>query len=208
MHTLKEVVMAGVSTRATWWKHREIRLFWEPGIHPSTIEVVMNEIELLCRAIGLQFNLIPLGSHRSAMRQLQAVTHGNQIDYNRFFDIVSTEVWRNESVGGREHGDIFITTKYLLNDQVSLGIAGYKAGGILFTLHGQSQYNHTLLRRLVRHEATHLLGLGWHCDHPDFRINGYSYNASCNMHYHLPSGETCPKCLDYLRAFWQHLGRA
>jgi hypothetical protein len=208
MHTMKEIVLAGASRRATWWKHQEIRLFWEPDIHPSTIKVVMNEFELLCRAIGVKFKLIPFGSHQSAMRQLQAVTNGNQVDYNRFFDIVSTEVWRNESIGGREHGDIFITTKYLLNDTVSLGIAGYKAGGVLFALHGQSQYNSTLLRRLVRHEATHLMGLGWHCDHPDFRVNGYHYSGKCNMHYHLPSGETCQKCLDYLRAFWQHLGRA
>jgi len=167
----------------------------------------MNEVELLCRAIGIHFNLIPLGSHQSAMNQLKAVTYSNQVDYNRLFDLVSTEVWRDENIGGREHRDIFITTKYLLDDPVSLGCAGYKDGCILFALHGQSQYNHILLRRLVRHEATHLMGLGWHCDHPDFRVNGYHSSGRCNMHYHLPSGETCPKCLDYLRAFWQHLGR-
>ena len=207
MHKLEGWVLAGASRRATWWKHQEIRLFWESDIHPSTVEVVMNEVELLCRAIGIHFNLIPLGSHHSAMNQLKAVTHGNQVDYNRLFDILSTEVWRNESIGGREHGDIFITTKHLLDDPVSLGCASYTDGCILFALHEQSQYNPTLLRRLVRHEATHLLGLGWHCDHSDFRVNGYHYNGRCNMHYHLPSRETCPKCLDYLRAFWTHLGR-
>jgi hypothetical protein len=88
---------------------------------------------------------------------------------------------------------------------VSLGCAGYQDGCILFALRGQSQYNQPLLRRLVRHEATHLLGLGYHCN--KFRPNGYHYDDKCNMHYHLPSSETCPKCLDYLRAFWQHLGR-
>jgi len=205
MTSLKELVLSGARRRATWWKNREIRIFWEPNIHSSTVEIVMNEIDLLCRAISVQFDLITLGSHNSAMSQLQAVTYGDQVDYNRLFDIVSTEEWRNENIGGREHGDIFITTRHLLDDLVSLGCAGYKDGCVLLALHGQSQYNQNLLRRLVRHEATHLLGLGYHCN--EFSINGYHYNGRCNMHYNLPSGKTCPKCLGYLRAFWTHLGR-
>ena len=205
MPKLESWVMAGIRRQSTWWKHQEIRLFWEPDIHLATVRVVIDELNLLCQAIGLQFKLIPFGSHQSAMIQLKAVTHDNQIDYNRFFDIVVAEDWRNESIGGREHGDIFITTKHLLDDPVSLGCASYTDGCILFALHGQSQHNHTLLRRLVRHEATHLLGLGLHCN--EFPVQGYHYNDRCNMHYSLPSGETCPKCLDYLRAFWTHLGR-
>ena len=165
----------------------------------------MEEMGLLCRAISVQFDLIPLGSHKSAMSQLQAVTYGNQVDYNCLFDIVSTEGWRNENIGGREHGDIFITTSYLLDDLVSLGCAGYKDGCVLLALHGQNQCNHSLLRKLVRHEVTHLLGLGLHCN--NFPVRGYGYSDWCNMHYHLPSRETCPKCLDFLRTFWQHLGR-
>ena len=206
MYTMDEWVVwlkNQYTARCRWWKNREIRLFWEPDIENSTVAVVMDEIHKLCQTIGISFNLIPYGSHRSAMLQMQSVVRGGQIDYNKLFTMAHGEDWRNENIGGREHGDIFISSRHLLNDTVSFGVASHQNGCILLSLHGNTQYHHPLVRRLARHEATHLLGLMVHCD--KFPVNGYGeHHRWCNMHYQLPSGETCPKCMAFMRHFWRH----
>lgn len=182
-----------------WWKNGEIRLFWEPDIEIYGVDLVIDEINKLCTTISVNFNIIPLDRHKSSI--LQSVVHDEQIDCKRLFNLVQLDPSRNENIGGYEHGNIFITSRKLLNDPVSLGRASYFHGCMVLCLYDRSQYYYNLLRRLARHQMTHLLGLPFHCD--QFLVDGYNKYELCNMHYVLPSGETCPKCIDFLRQFWQ-----
>ncbi|MEX0595430.1 MAG: hypothetical protein WD512_02940, partial [Candidatus Paceibacterota bacterium] len=200
MPTIANLVEELQQRNTKWWKNQEIRLYWEPDIQASTVAIVMKEIYTLCQTIGINFDLITYGKHPSSI--LESVMHNGHIDYNLLFNLVQMEPSRDETIGGREHGDIFITSSKLLNDPVSLGRASYFHGCMVLCLYDRSQYYYNVLRRLALHQMTHLLGLPYHCD--KFLVDGYSEYELCNMHYALPSGETCPKCMDFLRHFWQN----
>ena len=198
----KQAVSNGVAYQPLWWWHREIRVFWEPGIDDATVRLVCEEIDALSRELGIgTFSFQTFGHHNSAMEQIRSALRGGELDEQQLFQLAVSEHWRDERVGGRQHGDIYITRQSFVNDHVSWGAASFPYGVLMLTLHGNRQHNHGFLRGLVRHEATHLFGMSCHCD--DFQnVEGYRYTRSCNMHYEIPSGTLCPKCTDFVRAWW------
>jgi hypothetical protein len=198
----KQPIVDGVRHQPLWWLHREFRVFWEPGIADTTVLLVEKEIKDLCRELGIgMFSFQNFGSHDSAMEQIRSSLRGDELDEQQLFQLAVSEHWRDERVGGRQHGDIYITRQSFVNDRVSWGAASFPHGALMLTLHGNRQQNHGFLRGLVRHEATHLFGMSCHCD--DFQnVESYRYTRSCNMHYEIPSGTLCPKCSDFVRAWW------
>lgn len=201
----RRAVVDGVAYQPLWWWNREIRVFWEPDIDETTVQLVCREIDDFSRELGIgSFDFQLFGSHESAMEQIHASMYRGELDEQRLMASAVSEHWRDESRGGRQHGDIFITRQSFKDDRVSWGCASFVYGTMALMLHGDRQRNHRFLRGLVRHEATHLLGMSFHCD--DFQnVGDFHYDGSCNMHYSIPSDQLCPKCTAWIRNTWELL---
>ena len=191
--------------RCNWWINREIRVFWQEGIPRQTAEVITDacrERIADCHLPLFDFKLF--GPHWSVDEQIVQSLRGNQIDDEKFNDLCLRERWRDEELGGRQHGDIVITRHPLEAGSVHWGSTGIKNGVILFALHGNRPRNHSFLWNVAKHEMGHLLGAAWHCD--ERTVEGYQYEPHCNMHYSCAGEKLCLKCKDFIRQWWSALG--
>jgi hypothetical protein len=186
-----------------WWTEKEIRVFWEEGISQETVDVIVGALRARVEeTICTPFTVKLYGSHESAMEQVRLATTSNgELDEKRLFELSLSEVWRNEKFGGRQHGDIYITSRSFLDDHVSWGAASFKYGTMMFCLHGQRQNSKSFLRKVALHEMNHLLGMYCHCD--DYQnVEGLRYTPECNAHYICPSGDLCDKCKGFILHWW------
>lgn len=185
-----------------WWVHKELRVFWSKDVPMPTVLCIVNAVaERIQETIGLEFTFNLLEDHESAMTQIRQATVRGQVDENKLFNLALSESWRDEEIGGHQHGDIYITTKPLLNDLASWGAASFGHGAIIFALHGQRYLNEQFLRKVALHETNHLLGMPLHCD--DFRnIEGFTYTPHCNAHYSCAGAKLCPKCHFFIHHWW------
>ena len=199
-------VIDGIDYTPLWWtnKYPQIRIFWEPRISTKTIDLVIESIADLAFQIGHdfipEFDFITLGSHDSAMQQIQNACVGGKLDNKRLANIVASEPYRNEANGGEQHGDVYITTREFVDDSASWGAAGFQHGILMLTLYGNRQQSRDFLKKVVIHEAGHFFGLPLHCD--DSVVDEYGYDQNCVMHYQCPSSMLCPKCQDWIRQWW------
>jgi len=119
-------------------------------------------------------------------------------------DMLYREIWRDESKGGKQHGDIGVFLEHSPNEikvkAGSLGIGYHKKGYALMW---------DKLRKVSTHEAGHLIGIPGNHDSsgmiPNFNIYkaaGYS-DSGCVMNWDVPSGRFCDECLDRLIGYWQ-----
>jgi hypothetical protein len=186
-----------------WWLNGEIRVFWDAGISRQTVDLIVNAVQKRAReAPGLTFTFPMLGNDRSSAEQLAQATVRGQIDPDKLFSLALSEHWRDTRRGGRQHADIYITTKPFLNDTASWAAASFKHGTMVFCLHGQRHQNADFLRRVALHETNHLLGMYCHCD--DYQnVAGLPYSPKCNMHYTCSHTELCLKCRTHIEYWWQ-----
>jgi hypothetical protein len=189
----------------SWWTQREIRVFWEESINREAVDLVLMAVDKRIKeTIGWGFTFLLLGNHPSALDQLRCSTSNGQVNDKKLFDLAISEEWRDLKRGGRQHADIFITSKPFVNDMVSWGSASFKYGAMIFSLHGSRQENRQFLYQVALHETNHLLGMYCHCD--DYpKVANYQYSPDCNMHGSCPSSELCPKCMQFIRLWWQQI---
>jgi hypothetical protein len=204
----KMPVVNGVAIRPLWFLNREIRVFWEPSVPSSTALLICRAIERRieeCGTFSEPFEIKMYGSDESAMSQLNSATVNGQVDHMRLFGTCLTEVHRDENRGGRQHADVFITTRSLLGDHVSWGVSQFAYGTMVFALHGNRCNHEQALFNLAMHETTHLLGMGTHCDLFQ-NVEGYEYSSQCNMHYDcLNKPLLCSKCRDFVDLWWSQI---
>jgi predicted Zn-dependent protease len=188
-----------------WWTGQEVRVFSEPSIPDNVSRDIAEAVnERFVQTIGLQCEFKFFGAHQSAMQQIAAAMVNSQIDHERLFDLALSESWRNPEYGGRQHADIYITTKPFLNDRVSWAAADFNYGAMVFCLHSNRYLSSEFLRKVALHEANHLLGMPCHCDDHQ-NVDGFEYSTACNMHYVCPKEELCPKCAEFIRAWWDQV---
>ncbi len=188
-----------------WWMEKKIRIFCEEGISSQTIRIVQQAINQRFSEVGHEpFDFEIWGVHQSAQEQIKASMVNGQLDENKLFRICASEPWRDKAKGGIQHGDIFITRRQFLNDTVSWGAADFKFGVMILALHGSRQTSTDFLRRVVLHEATHLVGYGYHCDQWK-EVEGYLYDSNCSMHYSCHGEHLCDKCNDFIGAWWERI---
>lgn len=192
----------GIEYFPLWWIRMEVRVFWEPSIPRQTAEFITGIVNEQMSKFGLkEFDFKMFGSHSSAMEQIAQATVNGQVDEQKLVDLGLTEHWRDESRGGRQHADIWITDKPFINDTVSWGAACFAHGGMVFALHGQRPHNRNFLRNVAIHETNHLLGMYMHCDNYQ-NVEGFDYDRKCNMHYSCPSDKLCEKCRALILMWW------
>jgi len=188
-----------------WWTQGEIRVSWDSAIPQETINLIVDSVdERIRETAGIKFNFITLGDHPSAAEQVASATINGQINVEQLFTSALSESWRDQNRGGRQHADIYITTKPFFNDAVSWGASSFKYGTMVFALYGQRYQNRNFLHRVTLHETNHLLGMYCHCD--DYlNVEGYNYIPECNMHYSCFGFDLCPKCMDFIRHWWEQI---
>lgn len=203
MRGLRTDLIDGVVHLPYWWRNGEIRVSWEPGVSQETVDLIVCAVDRRTREVlDMPFNFQLLGSHPSSVEQIAGATVRGHIDWERLFASALSEHWRDESRDGRQHADIYITTKSFLDDHVSWAAAHFRFGAMVFCLHGQRQHSREFLQRVASHETNHLLGMSCHCD--DFQnVVGLPYTPNCNMHYACTHSDLCLKCRTFLQWWWQ-----
>jgi hypothetical protein len=205
MNGFRTPTINGKSYLPHWWTQNEVRVFWDSTIPQKTVNLIVDAVdERIQETIGLQFRFVMLGNHVSATKQVTDATINGQIDRQRLFASALSESWRDPQHGGRQHADIYITTKSFIDDTVSWGACSFKYGTMIFALYGQRHQNHNFLRRVALHETSHLLGMYCHCD--DYQnVDEYRYIPDCNMHYNCSSTDLCPKCTEFIQHWWNQI---
>lgn len=181
----------------SWWRDREVWMFWEPGIGEKAALTVRDAIAKRAEEAGLRpfdFRLFGRSHH---IERYGPSLMGGVIDEERFFGICLEEEERSV----REHATVLITRKAFVGDNDAWGAASWRHGAMVFALHGRRQENDSYLRSVALHEANHLFGMFCHCDSYQ-NVEGHSYNPRCNMHYSCPSDMLCPKCEEFIRHWW------
>jgi hypothetical protein len=202
MNGLRTPAIGGKVLLPHWWVNGEIRVFSDPAVPQATVDLITAAVsERIRETTGFTFTFHHYGDHPSAREQVAQATSSRGLDPDRLFALSLSEGWRNEARGGRQHGDIYITTKPFLDDQISWGAACFRHGTMMFALHSGRSSSSGFLRRVALHETNHLLGMYCHCD--DYQVvRGHQYTPSCNMHYSCPSDTLCPKCVDFIHHWW------
>jgi hypothetical protein len=197
-------IVGGQKYPPLWWMTKQLRVFWEPQVPEATVNVIVDAVEKRIEEIGLDpFALVLLGSHPSAMEQVESSLVHGRLDFEKLFTTALTEVWRDESRGGEDHGDIYITTKPFHDEMASWGAADFKSGTMIFSLHSGrvDSRHHNFLRRIALHETTHLFGMYTHCDEYQ-NVDELPYSEVCNMHWVCSHSTLCPKCQFLLETWW------
>lgn len=186
-----------------WWLNGEVRVFWEPSVSRQTVDLIVNAVDQRAReTVGLEFTFQLYGNDNSSAGQVSESLVQGQLDPDKLFSLAALEPWRDQARGGRQHADIYITTKQFVGDPVSWAAASFKYGAMMFCLHGQRQRNSVFLRKVALHETNHLLGMYCHCD--DYQnVAGLPYTPACNMHYSCSHANLCPKCRTHIECWWQ-----
>lgn len=203
MRGLRVDPIGGTRYLPYWWLNGEVRVFWELGVPRQTVDLIVDAVDQRTReTMGQTFVFDLFGQHQSASEQIADATVNGQVDEKRLFSLMLSEHWRDKRRGGRQHADIYITTKPFLNDPVSWAAACFKHGAMVYCLHGQRHQSSDFLRRVALHETNHLLGMYCHCD--DYQnVAGLPYTPRCNMHYSCSHAELCPKCQTHIKWWWQ-----
>ncbi len=200
-----ERAMANNGNLPLWWINGEVRVSWELEIPRKTVDIIVEAVrQRLNELCGLRFAFKLFGQHESFVEQLNACALNGQVDQEKLFSLASMESWRDESNGGRQHADVYITAKPFLGDAVSWGAADFNFGVMFFALYGQRYSHQSFLRTIALHEAGHLAGMPTHCEY--LRIKGYAKNT-CNMNSDLSSDGLCSKCKEYFRIFWETINQ-
>lgn len=186
-----------------WWLNGEVRVFWEPSVSRQTVDLIVNAVDQRAReTVGLEFTFQLYGNDTSSAGQVSEALVQGQLDPDKLFSLAALEPWRDQARGGRQHADIYITTKQFVGDPVSWAAASFKYGAMMFCLHGQRHRNSDFLRKVALHETNHLLGMYCHCD--DYQnVAGLPYTPVCNMHYSCSHANLCPKCRTHIECWWQ-----
>lgn len=202
MRGLRTNPIGGTTYLPYWWFNGEVRVFWERGIPSQTVDLIVNAVDQRTReTLDLSLVFERFGDHPSAMEQVHSALVRGQLDPDRLFSLALSEPWRDHRRGGRQHADIYITTKSFVDDPVSWGAACFKHGAMMFCLHGQRHQSHDFLHKVALHETNHLLGMYCHCD--DYQnVAGLPYSPRCNMHYDCSHAELCPKCQTHIKWWW------
>ena len=199
------VIVQNVALTPRWWSTRKIRLFWEPGIDFSTVLLVGEEIKATMESLGIgPFSFEFLAQKPSAIKQIQSSIRNSRdgivLDDNRLLELSVSE-----DPGGIQHGNIYITTRPFLNGFGFRGAADFSCGTMILSLYGNRQHNHEVLKRDVRHETVHLLGMPCHCDLFKY-VGNYTYDPKCNMHGNGSSYVLCQKCTHSIGMWWEFIG--
>lgn len=206
-HEDKRPWVRGERASPLWWINHEIRVFRDPDIPPIVSQMVCDVIREFVRDLKLPpFEVIDFGAHESALEQVESCVRGDVLHEDDLFDMVVEELWRDPRFGGRQHGDVYITRHPFVDDPISWGHASFRHGVMALALYGDRAHrqNWQFLRRLVRHEATHLFGMWTHCD--SFQnVDGFRYTRNCLMHSSVPSDHLCPKCTYVVRSWWEEI---
>lgn len=198
-------VIQGRAFPPLWWLNGEIRVFAEAAVPQQTVDLIITAVdERIRETTGLEFRFVDLGDHPSAREPVAQATSARGLDEERLFALSLTEGWRDERRGGRQHGDIYITTKPLLDDSGSWGASRFTHGTMVFALHSGRSSRTGFLRRVALHETNHLLGMRTHCDYHQ-NVAGLRYAPSCNMHGSCPSETLCLKCRTFIQHWWDQL---
>ena len=186
-----------------WWINGEVRVFWEPGVPRQTVDLIVSAVDRRAReTVGLEFDFQLYGNEASSSEQVSSALVSGRLDPDRLFALSASEPWRDERRGGRQHADIYITTKQFVGNPEPWGAANFKYGTMMFCLHGQRHHGSAFLRKVALHEANHLLGMYCHCD--DYQnVAGLAYSPSCNMHYSCSHTDLCLKCRTHIEYWWQ-----
>lgn len=193
-----------------WIFGKEIRLIKMPEVNAQAALAVKAGIEDMIDAIGLDFKVNYYGEDPYGIAQIrQATAPDGRIDYNKLVDIVIAEPWRQPALGGKPHADVFVTDKYLADKQynnsgdANWGMSEFSNGLCVIGLPGKRQNCLDYLRNIAKHEAGHLFGFQEHHDGSNSNVKGYASVRDCNMLWHVPAQNTCPKCLDAMKSFWE-----
>ncbi len=203
MRGLRVDPIGGTRYLPYWWLNGEVRVFWEPSVPRHTVDLIVNAVDQRAReTVGLEFDFQLYGNDPSSAKQVSAALVRGQLDPDKLFASAVSEPWRDHRRGGRQHADIYITTKQFVGDPVSWAAACFKHGAMMFCLHGQRHHGSDFLRKVALHETNHLLGMYCHCD--DYqRVAGLPYSPQCNMHYSCAYEDLCPKCRTHIEYWWQ-----
>jgi len=187
-----------------WWTKSEIRVFSEASVPRRTVDLIVDAIAERTREVlpALKFDFRLLGNHESSARQVAASLVNGEIDEMKLFSLALSENWRDESRGGRQHGDIYITTKPPIGDAVSWAASTFQHGAMLFCLTGDRVNSREFLRKVTLHETGHLMGQYSHCDEYK-NVAGFTYTEACNMHYACTYAELCKKCRTHFLWWWR-----
>jgi hypothetical protein len=203
MRGLRSDPIGGFRYLPYWWLNNEVRVFWEPSVPRQTVDLIVQAVDERAReTVGLQFDFQLYGNETSSAEQVSsALVHGH-LDPDRLFALSVSEPWRDHRRGGRQHADIYITTKQFIDDSVSWAAACFKHGTMMFCLHGQRHQGSNFLRKVALHETNHLLGMYCHCDEYQ-NISGLPYTSECNMHYSCTHENLCSKCRTHIESWWE-----
>lgn len=203
MRGLRTDPIGGIRYLPYWWLNGEVRVFWEPGISWQTVDLIVNAVDQRAReTLNVSLVFEKHGEHPSAIEQIDGALVRGRLDPNRLFSLALSEPWRDHRRGGRQHADIYITTKSFVNDPGSWAAACFKHGAMVFCLHAERYQHRDFLRRVALHETNHLLGMYCHCD--DYQnVAGMPYTRECNMHYSCHCANLCSKCQTQLRWWWR-----
>lgn len=196
---------------AAWIHGKEIRIFRMPDVNKNVSDSVYRGIEDIVNEIGLDFTIRDYGSHESIIGPVKEYTRSDgRIKGDFLLSTLTSEDYRNPAKGGKPHADVIIVNNYLalvregeiVAGDENWGISHFIPGGVVISVPRERQKSLDFIRKVSKHEASHLLGFGEHHDDPYTNVKGYQEAPDCNMYWRASTLDTCDRCSDALRYFW------
>ena len=190
--------------KAPWIDSREINLVVAPNIDSMAVSILKSGIELLVDDLGLDFKVVELPQVNPFK---EIILKHPEISREYDIGILRRELSKYEKickVASRYEyqppGLVVILDGHFKGYSNLWGIGDYDSGTIFFAVPRERQNSHDFLKRISKHEASHLFGYGRH--HDSFRVNGYETVQTCNTLSSAPTLNTCQKCKDALVYQW------
>ena len=189
-----------------WIYGREVKIFRLTGVNPNVVKYV--ELGLMDRIdnIGLDFKVtLSLSDSRLEEYVRNSLGEDNKIDISILSKYINTDQKRVIENNETPFGYVLLTPfSFPKDEDVNYeywGKSFFSTGYIALSLPKKNQNSFGFIRKLTKHEAGHLFGLGEH--HDDIDVQGYDINEECNMLGDVPTAHTCNKCLDAMVYFWK-----
>ena len=190
--------------KAPWIDRKEINLVATPNIDPRAVSILKSGIELLVDDVGLDFKVVEL-PQANPLKEiiLKHLEIGGEYDvenlrrelskYEKTCRVASRYKYQPPALA-------VILDGYFKGDSIRWGNGDYNSGIIFFAVPRERQDSKVFLKRIAKHETTHLFGNGIH--HDSVHVNGYGRGQSCNFLLTAPTLYTCQKCKDALVYQW------
>ncbi len=191
-----------------WINGREIRIFNYSKVPDYCLEPVTEGIKELVKEINLDFEVKTYGIDNHVEKCVDYMKDG-EVDFKGLINLFLDEPYRKTQRGGKHHADVIILDQKAPYNEVDWGYGHFQQGIIFMYLPKQRQQSTNFIKRIAKHEAVHLLSLGYH---HDFAVNNLknvvrAYNAplNCVFEYSASTSDLCNMCKDALVYNWRDI---